>query len=140
MQDDYNANFHASSLIPHPSSLAFIGGTPGADVQVQSNLQVICNIIDYGMNPQEAIEAARWQHGEVVTRGDAESGAGREVLAIESRIETGVREELEARGHAVDWLPEWGHSSSYQLIARDPQTGAYHGGSDPRCDGHAAGF
>ena len=128
------------SLIPHPSSLAFLGGTPGADVQVQSNLQVICNIIDYGMNPQEAIEAARWQHGEVVTNGDAADGAGREVLAIESRIETGVREELETRGHAVDWLPAWGHSSSYQLIARDRQTGAYQGGSDPRCDGQAAGF
>ena len=123
-------------IVTSPSSLAFIGGTPGADVQVQSNLQVICNIIDYGMNPQEAIEAARWQHGEVVTSGEGETGAGREVLAIESRIETGVRAELEARGHAVDWLPEWGHSSSYQLIARDPQTGAYHGGSDPRCDGH----
>ncbi len=130
------------SFILHPSSLAFLGGTPGADVQVQSNLQVICNVIDYKMNPQEAIEAARWQHGEVVTNGDgdAEDEAGREVLAMEARMETGVREELEARGHAVDWLPAWGHSSSYQLIAVDPQTGAYLGGSDPRTDGHAAGF
>jgi gamma-glutamyltranspeptidase/glutathione hydrolase len=115
--------------------LAFVGGTPGADIQVQSNLQVICNVIDFGMNPQEAIEAPRWQHGPSVG-----GGPGEESLAIEDRLPATVQEELARRGHALTPLGAWEHGSSYQLIAVDPDTGAYFGGSDPRCDGHAAGF
>jgi gamma-glutamyltranspeptidase/glutathione hydrolase len=118
--------------------LAWVGGTPGADVQVQSNLQVICNVIDFGLNPQEAIEAARWQHGPVVGTSAGEPAA--EVLALEDRLPAGVEAELAARGHAVASLGPWGHGSSYQLFAVHPQTGAYLAGSDPRCDGHAAGY
>ena len=129
------------SLFPVPCSLAFVGGTPGADVQVQSNLQVICNVIDYGMNPQEAIEAPRWQHGPVVTDGTGTpEELAQEHVALEERITPDVKAELERRGHDTAWIGPWAHSSSYQLIAVDPDTGAYLGGSDPRCDGHAAGF
>lgn len=117
--------------------LAFVGGTPGGDVQVQSNLQVICNLIDFGMNPQEAVEAPRWQHGGAVGAAD-EPSAGQ--LAIENRVALDVVMELEKRGHKVNALGPWGHSSSYQVIAVHPETGALLGGSDPRCDGHAAGF
>ena len=118
-------------------TLAFVGGTPGGDVQVQSNLQVICNVIDFGMNPQEAIEAARWQHGAAVGEPDE---PGQNVLAIEDRIDPETLEELARRGHEIEKLGGWGHSSAYQLVAAHPQSGAYLGGSDPRCDGHAAGF
>jgi gamma-glutamyltranspeptidase/glutathione hydrolase len=117
--------------------LAFVGGTPGGDIQVQSNLQVVCNVIDYGMNPQEAVEAPRWQHGGSV---GAPGEAGAELLAIEDRVSPAVRQELADRGHHVAALGPWAHGSSYQLIAVDPETGAYMAGSDPRCDGHAAGF
>ena len=117
--------------------LAFVGGTPGGDVQVQSNLQVICNLIDFGLNPQEAVEAPRWQHGGAVGAAD-EPAAGQ--LAIENRIGLDVVMELEKRGHKVNALGPWAHSSAYQVIAVHPETGAYMAGSDPRCDGHAAGF
>ena len=117
--------------------LAFVGGTPGGDVQVQSNLQVICNLIDFGLNPQEAVEAPRWQHGGAVGAAD-EPSAGQ--LAIENRIALDVVMDLEKRGHKVDALGPWAHSSSYQVIAVHPETGAFMAGSDPRCDGHAAGF
>lgn len=117
-----------------PAPLAFVGGTPGANIQVQTNLQVICNRIDFGMNPQEAIEAAHWQHGASVDTSDLE------ILAIEDRVPPTVREELADRGHRVEALGSWGHGSSSQMIAVDPQTGAYLGGSDPRCDGQAAGI
>lgn len=117
--------------------LAFVGGTPGGDVQVQSNLQVICNLIDFKLNPQEAVEAPRWQHGGAVGAAD-EPGAGQ--LAIENRIALDVVLELEKRGHKVNALGPWAHSSSYQVIAVHPETGAFMAGSDPRCDGHAAGF
>jgi len=117
--------------------LAFVGGTPGGDIQVQSNLQVICNVIDFGLNPQEAIEAARWQHGgSVGAPGETPS----EVLAIEERVGEETRAELARRGHNVSALGPWAHGSSYQLIAVQPESGAYLAGSDPRCDGHAAGF
>ena len=104
---------------------------------MQSNLQVICNVIDYGMNPQEAIEAARWQHGQAVGEPDE---PGQNVLAIEDRIDPATREELARRGHEIEKLGAWAHSSAYQMFAVHPQSGAYLGGSDPRCDGHAAGF
>ncbi len=128
-----------SSTIESPSEkLAFVGGTPGGDIQVQSNLQVVCNVIDFEMNSQEAIEAARWQHGGSV---GAPGETAAEVLALEERSgDAPVREALKAKGHNVAALPELGHGSSYQLISVDPETGALHGGSDPRCDGHAAGF
>ena len=119
------------------SELAWVGGTPGGDVQVQSNLQVICNVIDYGLNPQEAVEAVRWQHGGSVGAAD-EPGAG--VLAIEDRIPASVLEDLAARGHKVEAIGPWTHGSAYQLIAVDAATGALMGASDPRVDGHAAGF
>jgi gamma-glutamyltranspeptidase / glutathione hydrolase len=128
---------------PHPEggkpALAFVGGTPGADVQVQSNLQVICNVIDYGMNPQEAIEAARWQHGPVIG-GDNDNENGGETLSVEDRLPIDTTWDLTARGHRVARIGPWAHSSSYQLFAVHPETGAYLAGSDPRCDGHAAGY
>ena len=117
--------------------LAFVGGTPGGDIQVQSNLQVICNVIDFGLNPQEAVEAARWQHGGAVGAPDEPSA---EVLAIEDRVDTEIRADLTRRGHTVSPLGPWAHGSSYQLIAVQPESGAYLAGSDPRCDGQAAGF
>ena len=101
---------------------------------------MICNVIDFGMNPQEAIEAARWQHGPVVTEGGTPESSPREHLAIEERLDPDVKAELERRGHETTWIGEYAHSSSYQLIAVDAEMGAYMGGSDPRCDGHAAGF
>jgi gamma-glutamyltranspeptidase / glutathione hydrolase len=122
---------------PTPDTLAFVGGTPGGDVQVQSNLQVICNVIDFGLNPQEAIEAARWQHGGAVGAPGETAGG---TLGIEDRVPEATLHELERRGHHLESLGDWGHGSSYQLIAINPKTGVYHAGSDPRCDGHAAGF
>jgi gamma-glutamyltranspeptidase len=98
---------------------------------------VICNVVDFGMNPQEAVEAARWQHGSAVGAPDEPQGG---VLAVEARIASETRQELMRRGHRVESLPEWGHSSSYQLIGVASESGVYLGGSDPRCDGHAAGF
>lgn len=115
--------------------LAAVGGTPGADYQVQTNLQVISNVVDFGMNPQEAIEAPRWQHGESVsTRSNVEA------LMVEDRISPDVIGELRQRGHTVQLLPAYGHGSTVQCIVR-PRGGDYYtAGSDLRADGHAAGF
>mgnify|MGYP005841737243 CR=1 FL=1 len=114
-------------LVTRNDELAFVGGTPGGDVQVQSNTQILCNLIDFSMNPQEAVEAPRWQH-------DAEG------LKIERRVPMETLQTLERRGHRVLLLPEWGQSGAVQVIAVHPESKALLAGSDPRCDGHAAGW
>lgn len=119
-------------LITRGRSLAYVGGTPGGHTQVQSNLQVIVNAIDYGMDPQSAIEAPRWEHGGSL--GDLDR------LGIETRFPEATIAELARRGHRVEPLGPWGHGSSFQLIAVDGRSGAFHAGSDPRCDGQAAGW
>ncbi len=116
-------------------ALEAVGGTPGADYQVQTNLQMISNIVDFGMNPQEAIEAPRWQHGEGV-RVDGKD----EELAIEDRVDTDVVKSLQERGHHIHLLPSYGHGSTVQCIIRPQGSQCYTAGSDLRADGHAAGF
>jgi gamma-glutamyltranspeptidase/glutathione hydrolase len=117
-------------------SLAYVGGTPGANIQVQTNFQLIVALIDLGMSVQEACEAARWQHL-IGDSSDYETGAGK--LQIESRVSAAVIEELKAKGHDVMLLPEYGHGSAVQLLQiLDNGTQAW--GSDIRVDGQAAGI
>jgi len=124
-------------IITRGDQLAWVGGTPGGDVQVQSNFQVICNLIDFHMNPQEAIEAPRWQHSPAFFPPDsADTG----LLEMEDRFPEETYRKLAARGHRVRTIGPWGHGSRYQLIAYDPKAATYFTGSDPRCEGHAAGF
>ena len=119
-------------------SLKFVGGTPGANVQVQTNFQLVTGLIDEGMSVQDVAEAPRWMH-----LSDPSSSAVNEevkgVLYLESRFGEDVIADLKARGHDVVVLPEYGHSSSVQVLEVLP-TGAFAIGSDPRSEGHAAGI
>jgi gamma-glutamyltranspeptidase/glutathione hydrolase len=112
------------------------GGTPGGDAQPQSNLQVLTNLLDWGMNVQQAVEAPRW----VSFPGTDPAALG---TPFELRLEPGflaeTRAELEQLGHRlklVDGLT--GHGG--QIIQVDEEHGAYYGGSDPRVDGCAIGY
>jgi gamma-glutamyltranspeptidase/glutathione hydrolase len=129
---------NAFTAVRPDGSLYLVGGTPGGNVQVQTNLQVISNVIDLKLSVQEAVEAPRWQHlnapGEY---NDEESGLG--VLQIEDRVSAEVFEELKAKGHVVAPLAAWGHGSSFQLM-EVLDNGTYAFGSDPRCEGHASGL
>jgi gamma-glutamyltranspeptidase/glutathione hydrolase len=100
-------------------------GVMGGDHQAQGHTQVLVNLIDFGMNVQEAGEAARVTHG-----------AGG--LQVESAVSRATRAELIARGHDV--TEAVGVFGGFQGILRDPQTGVLIGGSDPRKDGVAIGF
>jgi gamma-glutamyltranspeptidase len=99
--------------------------------------QLLVNVIDGGMNLQEAIEAPRWQHlgsgGSVAT---IEEGVG--TLEIETRRWQYLIDVLSQRGHLVKTIGDWAHGSAAQLLSLLPD-GAYAVGSDSRCDGHAAG-
>ena len=100
-------------------------GVMGGDNQAQAHAQVVMNLVDFGMNIQEAGDAARMRHG-----GDS--------LQLESGIGAEVRKALETRGHK----PRDGRGAmgGYQAILIDPRTGVLMGGSDPRKDGLAIGW
>lgn len=100
-------------------------GVMGGDMQAQGHAQVVINLIDFGMNIQEAGEAARFRH----------SANG---LALESAIPAGVRSELERRGHVI--TNPIGVYGGFQGILIDSTTGVLMGGSDPRKDGLAIGY
>ena len=100
-------------------------GLMGGDMQAQGHAQVLLNLIDFGMDVQQAGEQARFRH--------FESG-----LALESGVSAEVRKALEAKGHKLTPAP--GMFGGYQAILIDPKTGALFGGSDPRKDGCAIGW
>ena len=119
-------------------SLYLVGGTPGANIQVQTNLQLIVNVVDLKMNVQEAIEAPRWQHLSVAGQSSLEElGSG--VLEIEDRVGTLVLDLLKAKGHEIKAIAPWAHGSSAQMLEVMPN-GTYIFGSDPRSEGHASGI
>ena len=119
------------------NSLALVGGTPGANIQVQTNFQLIVNAIDLGMNPQQNAEAPRWQHLTQDSSSEIENFDG--VLQIENRFDPVILDGLRAKGHQVTELSEFGHGSAVQLLEVTPD-GTYIAGSDPRAEGHAAGI
>ncbi|MBI3911968.1 MAG: gamma-glutamyltransferase [Armatimonadetes bacterium] len=116
--------------------LVLVCGTPGADTQVQTNLQVISHIVDFGLDAQEAVEAARWRHTGDGTESEYPHRCASEVV-LEARFGEEMRQGLQRRGHRVRTLAAWGAAGSAQIIRRDPSTGVWQGGSDPRRDGYA---
>jgi len=116
-----------------------ICGTPGADTQVQTNLQLVTHILEFGMTPQEAVEAPRWRS----LQNPMESTVPHtceDVLQLEGRFPEKTRETLSTKGHDLRILSDWGGSGSAQAIQLSPDTGTLTGGSDPRRDGYAVAF
>jgi gamma-glutamyltranspeptidase/glutathione hydrolase len=100
-------------------------GVMGGDLQPQGHVQVLLNMLEFGMSVQEAGEAARIRHSP-------------DGLAVESGIGRETRAGLVARGHRV--LESRGVFGGFQGIAIDRRSGVLMGGSDPRKDGLAIGF
>ncbi|MCF8474763.1 MAG: gamma-glutamyltransferase [Emcibacter sp.] len=112
-------------------------GLMGGGMQPQGHAQIITNIIDFGMNVQEAGDVARYRHdgsseptGEIMTDGG--------ILNVESGIENSVVEELRSRGHNV--IVGKGGYGGYQMIMWDEKQGVYKAASEMRKDGQAAGY
>ena len=103
-------------------------GTPGSYGIPQTTTQMILNVLEFGMNVQEAIEAARFRVMTGVT------------INMEARVSPQAREGLADRGHDIGLLGEWGMEvGGGHAIAADPSTGILMGGADPRRDGYALG-
>ena len=104
-------------------------GTPGSYGIPQTTTQMVLNVLEFGMNVQEAIEAARFR----VMTGTT--------INMEERVSLAAREELADRGHDIGLLGEWGMEvGGGHAIAADPASGILMGGADPRRDGYVLGI
>jgi gamma-glutamyltranspeptidase len=111
-------------------------GTPGADTQVQTNLQVLTHVLDHGYNVVEAVEAPRWRHLQDGTESTVPHACADELL-LEARFAERVVDDLRRRGHPVRVIGPWEATGSEVMIQLDPVTGAKFGAADPRRDGYA---
>ncbi len=115
----------------------FSFGVMGGDFQPQGHLQVLMNIIDFGMSPQQAGEQPRIRHFESSTpTGQKMTGGGS--VGFERNISEDVKLKLAYMGHKV--RPEVGTFGGYQGIWKKSNPRRYFGASDPRKDGCAAGY
>jgi gamma-glutamyltranspeptidase/glutathione hydrolase len=111
-------------------------GLMGGDMQPQGHVQVLTDIIDFGMNVQEADDAARWRHfGNAEASGEPSEGIG--TVEMESGFDPAVKAELTKRGYKV--VPGAGGFGGYQAIMRAPN-GVYWGASEMRKDGEVIGY
>ena len=118
------------TLVTRNGAPAMVLGTQGGDQQDQWTLQVFLNLVEFGMEVQEAIEAPRFSslhfpssfhpHG-------ARPGGAR----IEARVLESTRKELVARGHVIDIDRDWVAGDVLAIVV-DPKNGVLHGGADPR--------
>jgi len=112
-------------------------GVMGGDFQPQGHVQIVMNLIDFGMNLQEAGDAPRWDHiGSSTPTGIAKNGKGE--IRLESGISAETIRELISKGHKVSFGR--GNFGGYQAIMWDNENKVYRGASESRKDGQAAGY
>ncbi len=115
----------------------FSFGVMGGSMQPQGHVQVLCNIIDFGMGVQEAGDAPRFRHlGSSQPTGDKMTAGGR--VALESGIEPSVIRELIEKGHRI--IKASGGFGGYQGIWWDRKNDVLRGASESRKDGCAMGY
>ncbi|MFZ5745611.1 MAG: gamma-glutamyltransferase [Pseudomonadota bacterium] len=118
-------------------------GLMGGGMQPQGHVQVLINLVDYGMNLQEAGDAARLNHEG--GREPTEPATGPSIdplgtLYVEAGIPAETVAALKAMGHKVEVVKDGAMFGGYQAIARDPKTGVLTGATEMRKDGQAQGY
>ena len=124
-----------STLIMKDGQPYAILGSPGGDDQVMRTMQTLINMVDFGMNIQQAIESPRWSSRafpaspfpHTMYPGD---------MAVESRIPDSTRQALIAKGHKLRVDPPWSLGSNAGIVL-DVNTGVLSAGADPRVDAYA---
>ncbi len=115
--------------------LAF--GVMGGDMQPQAHVQVLTNIIDFGMNVQDAGDAARWRHyGNAEPTGEPSEGIGK--VEMESGFDPAVKAELARRGYTIE--AGTGNFGGYEAILFDARQRVYWGATEMRKDGEVVGY
>ena len=109
--------------------LAFTIGTPGGDSQTQSLLQIVHNLLVFGMSPQEAIEAPRFR------------SSGGLSVSLEDRVPFSVQASLTGLGHDLQIIQGWTATfGGAQMIYVDPDTGTLTAAADPRREAYALAY
>ncbi len=124
-----------STLIMKDGQPYAILGSPGGDDQVMRTMQTLINMVDFGMNIQQAIEAPRWSSRSfpaspfphTMYPGD---------MSVESRIPEATRQALIGKGHKLRVTPPWSLGSNGGIVI-DSTTGVLSAGADPRVDAYA---
>jgi gamma-glutamyltranspeptidase / glutathione hydrolase len=113
-------------------------GVMGGDMQPQGHVQIVVNMIDFGMNLQEAGDAPRIQHvGSSDPTGSNTMNDGG-IVNLESGFPYETIRSLMEKGHTIQWAS--GPYGGYQAIMWDPANKVYYGASESRKDGQAAGY
>ena len=102
-------------------------GVMGAFMQPQGQVQVVNNLIDFGLNPQEALDAPRWQW------------TGGKTVEVEASFDKKIVEDLKQRGHDIKVMEEFTSFGRGQIIVRQPD-GVYAAATEPRADGVVAAW
>ncbi len=112
-------------------------GVMGGAMQPQGHVQIVVNLIDFGMNLQEAGDAPRIRHGgSSQPTGEVMNDGG--TVYLESGFSYQTIRDLMQRGHHISWTV--GGYGGYQAIMWDPVNKVYYGASESRKDGQAAGY
>jgi gamma-glutamyltranspeptidase / glutathione hydrolase len=123
-----------STLVMKDGQPFMITGSPGGDDQVMRTIQTLMNVVDFGMNIQQAIEAPRWS-----TRSFPASPFPHTMypgeMSVEARISEATRQELIARGHKLRVSGPWTQGSNGGLVVA--ANGVLSAGADPRVDAYA---
>ena len=145
---------HPAALAPHKRprltpcpSLVLKGGEPvmvlggyGGDHIPQGTLQLFLNMVEFGFDPQEAVEAPRF-YSYSFPNSQYPSAYNPGLMRAEARLGSEWMAELRSRGHVVEAHPDWWEGAClYGAITRDPQSGVLQGGADPRGESYAIGY
>jgi len=123
-----------STLVMKDGQPFMITGSPGGDDQVMRTMQTLMNVVDFGLNIQQAIEAPRWS-----TRSFPASPFPHTMypgeMSVEARIPEATRQALAARGHKLRVTGAWTQGSNAGIIVAS--NGVLSAGADPRVDAYA---
>jgi len=130
----------APALVLEKGNPVMALGGYGGDHIPQGMLQVFLNIFEFGMDPQAAVEAARFYSYSFP--GSTYPHAYKPgLMRVEGRIGQSVVDALRGKGHAVECYPDWWEGAClYGAILRNPVSGVLQGGADPRGEAYALGY
>ncbi|MCI0663851.1 MAG: gamma-glutamyltransferase [Acidobacteria bacterium] len=124
-----------STLVMKDGQPHMIMGSPGGDDQIMRTMQTLLNMLEFGMNVQQAIEAPRWS-----TRGFPASPFPHTMypgdLTVEARVPESVQKALAAKGHKLRVLGAWSMGANAAIVV-DLKTKVLSAGADPRTDAYA---
>jgi len=124
-----------STLVMKDGQPHMVLGSPGGDDQIMRTMQTLLNMIEFGMNVQQAIEAPRW-----ATRSFPASPFPHTMypgdLSVESRVAEPVRQALISKGHKLRASGAWTMGANAAIVV-DLKTGVLSAGADPRTDAYA---